>query len=470
MEAANWNGPNLQRTSTRLGLRTEASGRFEKGLPPEQALWGQALAARLMVELCGARPVEGTIDVGGPGPSRPSSAARRPRGAAARRRLARASRRDDARAPRVRSSTDAADGLDVTVPHCAATTSPARPTSSRRSRGSAASSSCPRPCRRAAAPPGAYRRAAPAAPRSRTRSRAPGSEALGWSFERARPRGSPRAAGGDPRRAARARRTRCPRTSPSCARPCSGAARRGAPQPRTRRRRRPGCGSMGAVYLPRAGSGRAGPLPDRAPPLGARARRAPLRPAPLARARAAARRTSSPPRPCSRRCSTRCACRGARARARAVPAPRPHAGCSSAARPPAGSASCTPRSRPPGTSTPGRRLRARLRRRHGRRPGRPRLRGPHLLPGGAPGPRRGRRRTTCRPRGPRRRARGRRPAAAPRRGLRRLPRRPGGEGRASLALRLEFRAPDRTLTDEEVAARRERIVAALAELGGELRG
>ena len=43
--------------------------------------------------------------------------------------------------------------------------------------------------------------------------------------------------------------------------------------------------------------------------------------------------------------------------------------------------------------------------------------------------------------------------------------------RASLALRLEFRAPDRTLTDEEVAERRAKIVAAVAErLGGELRG
>ena len=30
---------------------------------------GQALAAKLMVELCGARPVGGTIDVGGPGPA-----------------------------------------------------------------------------------------------------------------------------------------------------------------------------------------------------------------------------------------------------------------------------------------------------------------------------------------------------------------------------------------------------------------
>ena len=46
-----------------------------------------------------------------------------------------------------------------------------------------------------------------------------------------------------------------------------------------------------------------------------------------------------------------------------------------------------------------------------------------------------------------------------------------GEGRASLAIRLEFRAPDRTLTDEEVAQRRGKIVAALREqVGGELRG
>jgi len=46
-----------------------------------------------------------------------------------------------------------------------------------------------------------------------------------------------------------------------------------------------------------------------------------------------------------------------------------------------------------------------------------------------------------------------------------------GEGRASLAVRLEFRATDRTLTDAEADERRGAIVAALAEqLGGELRG
>jgi len=40
----------------------------------------------------------------------------------------------------------------------------------------------------------------------------------------------------------------------------------------------------------------------------------------------------------------------------------------------------------------------------------------------------------------------------------------------SLALRLSYRAPDRTLTDEEVAERREAIASALAEeLGGRVR-
>jgi phenylalanyl-tRNA synthetase beta chain len=44
-----------------------------------------------------------------------------------------------------------------------------------------------------------------------------------------------------------------------------------------------------------------------------------------------------------------------------------------------------------------------------------------------------------------------------------------GEGRRSLALALSFRAQEATLTDEDVAPARERIVAAVAKLGGELR-
>ena len=45
-----------------------------------------------------------------------------------------------------------------------------------------------------------------------------------------------------------------------------------------------------------------------------------------------------------------------------------------------------------------------------------------------------------------------------------------GEGRVSLALALEFRASDRTLTDDEVAELRDAIATALQrEVGGELR-
>jgi len=45
-----------------------------------------------------------------------------------------------------------------------------------------------------------------------------------------------------------------------------------------------------------------------------------------------------------------------------------------------------------------------------------------------------------------------------------------GAGRRSLAFALTFRAPDRTLNEREVEPLIERAVAAVAELGGELRG
>ena len=62
MEVATWVGPNIMRTSRELGLRTEASARFEKQLHPDMAMAAQRLAAKLMVELCGARLVPGTLD------------------------------------------------------------------------------------------------------------------------------------------------------------------------------------------------------------------------------------------------------------------------------------------------------------------------------------------------------------------------------------------------------------------------
>jgi phenylalanyl-tRNA synthetase beta chain len=63
LEVANWNGTNILRTSRLLGLRSEASARFEKQLHPELTMRAQRLASRLLVELCGAKLVPGTIDV-----------------------------------------------------------------------------------------------------------------------------------------------------------------------------------------------------------------------------------------------------------------------------------------------------------------------------------------------------------------------------------------------------------------------
>lgn len=63
LEVANWNGTNILRTSRLLGLRSEASSRFEKQLHPELTMRAQRIASRLMVELCGAKLVPGTIDV-----------------------------------------------------------------------------------------------------------------------------------------------------------------------------------------------------------------------------------------------------------------------------------------------------------------------------------------------------------------------------------------------------------------------
>ncbi len=63
LEVANWNGTNILRTSRQLGLRSEASSRFEKQLHPELCMRAQRIASRLIVELCGAKLVPGTIDV-----------------------------------------------------------------------------------------------------------------------------------------------------------------------------------------------------------------------------------------------------------------------------------------------------------------------------------------------------------------------------------------------------------------------
>ncbi len=62
LEVATWNGTNILRSSRMLGLRSEASARFEKQLHPELCMRAQRIASRLMVELCGAKLVPGTLD------------------------------------------------------------------------------------------------------------------------------------------------------------------------------------------------------------------------------------------------------------------------------------------------------------------------------------------------------------------------------------------------------------------------
>ena len=70
LEAASFERGGVQRTRRRIGLSTEASMRFERGVDPEGASVGADRACRLMVEWCGARVLRGAIEVGGAPPRR----------------------------------------------------------------------------------------------------------------------------------------------------------------------------------------------------------------------------------------------------------------------------------------------------------------------------------------------------------------------------------------------------------------
>ncbi len=63
LEAANFNGPNVMKTEMALGLRSESSTRFEKGLDAEVVPKALAMASRMMVELCSGRLVPGEYDI-----------------------------------------------------------------------------------------------------------------------------------------------------------------------------------------------------------------------------------------------------------------------------------------------------------------------------------------------------------------------------------------------------------------------
>lgn len=63
IEAANFAGTSVRRTSKQLGMVTEASYRFERGVDPSVAAAAALRAAELICEIAGARAAEGVVDV-----------------------------------------------------------------------------------------------------------------------------------------------------------------------------------------------------------------------------------------------------------------------------------------------------------------------------------------------------------------------------------------------------------------------
>lgn len=62
-EAATFNGPNIRKAAKRLGVRTDASGMFEKGLDPELAMQAMDRACALITELGAGEVIGGAVDV-----------------------------------------------------------------------------------------------------------------------------------------------------------------------------------------------------------------------------------------------------------------------------------------------------------------------------------------------------------------------------------------------------------------------
>lgn len=63
LESANFRAGSIRRTARALGLQTEAARRFERGLDPGLTLPSAARATQLMVELADGRPAAGAIDL-----------------------------------------------------------------------------------------------------------------------------------------------------------------------------------------------------------------------------------------------------------------------------------------------------------------------------------------------------------------------------------------------------------------------
>lgn len=73
LEAAVFNGASIRRTARALGMRSEASGRFERGVNPEYSIMAINRAAQLLQQLCpDAKIAKGIVDVY-PNPAAPTT-------------------------------------------------------------------------------------------------------------------------------------------------------------------------------------------------------------------------------------------------------------------------------------------------------------------------------------------------------------------------------------------------------------
>ena len=75
LEAANFNASSVRKTARRLGLNTDSSFRFERGLDPERTTWALLRAASLILELCPGSSIDGGLFDHYPEPSEPYAVA-----------------------------------------------------------------------------------------------------------------------------------------------------------------------------------------------------------------------------------------------------------------------------------------------------------------------------------------------------------------------------------------------------------
>lgn len=71
LESANFQASSVRKTARRLGLSTDSSFRFERGLDPERTEWALRRAASMILELCPGAWIDGGISDHYPAPSQP---------------------------------------------------------------------------------------------------------------------------------------------------------------------------------------------------------------------------------------------------------------------------------------------------------------------------------------------------------------------------------------------------------------